>query len=134
MGYTIEKTTIFEKWIKGIGLLDGILSIEKSKVALKRVREILDISPNTDQAGDQVLSPALSAKDLAIKNLNFSYDVQTQVFKNVSFTIPQGKTTALAGESGIGKTTLCHLFMRLYTPDTGAITWGGQDIHRLDRN
>jgi ABC-type bacteriocin/lantibiotic exporter with double-glycine peptidase domain len=116
------------------GLLDGILSIQKSKVALKRVREILDISPSTDQTGDQVLSPALSAKDLAIEDLSFSYDGQTPVFKNVSFTIPHGKTTALAGESGIGKTTLCHLFMRLYTPDAGTITWSGQDIHSLDRN
>lgn len=86
-----------------------------------------------DQTGDQVLSPALSARDLAIDDLSFSYDGQTPVFKNVSFTIPHGKTTAIAGESGIGKTTLCHLFMRLYTPDAGTITWGGQEIHRLDR-
>ncbi|WP_165477755.1 ABC transporter ATP-binding protein [Desulfobacter hydrogenophilus] len=116
------------------GLLDGILSIQKSKVALKRVREILDISPSTNQTGDQVLSLELSAKDLAIEDLSFSYDGQTPVFKNLSFTIPHGKTTALAGESGIGKTTLCHLFMRLYAPDAGTITWGGKDIHSLDRN
>jgi ABC-type multidrug transport system fused ATPase/permease subunit len=115
-------------------LLDGILSIQKSKVALKRVREILDISPCADQTGDQVLGPALSAKDLAIDGLSFSYDGRTPVFNNLSFTIPHGKTTAIAGESGIGKTTLCHLFMRLYAPDAGTITWGGQEVHKLDRN
>jgi ATP-binding cassette subfamily B protein len=51
---------------------------------------------------------------------------------NVSFTIDEGQTIALAGENGSGKTTLAKLIAGLYRPTSGRITWGGVDIHEMD--
>lgn len=116
------------------GLLEGVLALQKSKVAIARVRAILDIAPDNDDAGDLVLSEQETGQDLVVDGAGFSYDPDNPVFRNISFTVPQGRITALAGESGVGKTTLCRLLLRLYSADSGAITWAGRDIRDLDRD
>ena len=115
------------------GLLDGVLAVQKSKVAIKRVREILEIPPCFDETGDLTLSEAEMSQDIALNGVNFSYDKETPVLKNISFTIPHGKIIAVAGESGVGKTTICHLLLKLFNPDSGTITWAGRDIRQLDK-
>ena len=73
--------------------------------------------------------------DIAFQNVDFSYSttVSTEsrrVLKNVSFTIPQGSTTAIVGPSGSGKTTICNLIARFYDVTDGRITLGGTDVRR----
>jgi ATP-binding cassette subfamily B protein len=65
--------------------------------------------------------------NIVFKNVSFSYD-KREVIDNVSFTIPQNKTTAIVGPSGSGKTTLCNLIAKFYDFDSGSITVGGYDI------
>jgi ABC-type multidrug transport system fused ATPase/permease subunit len=55
------------------------------------------------------------------------------VVKDVSFTIPAGRTTALLGASGAGKTTVVNLLLRLYDPDAGTIKVDGRDLSSLKR-
>lgn len=64
--------------------------------------------------------------DIELKNVAFRYE-EKQVLSDVSFTIRQGKTTLLMGESGSGKTTILNLLLRLYEPASGAILIGGTD-------
>ncbi|WP_041279233.1 ABC transporter ATP-binding protein [Desulfobacula toluolica] len=116
------------------GLLDGVLSLQKSKVAIKRVRKILDIPPCFDDTGDTILTKAQMEQDICVNGVGFSYDKNTRILNNTSFTLPSGKTTALVGPSGVGKTTLCHLLLRLFNPDAGTITWAGQDFKTFDKN
>nr|MCR5746126.1 ABC transporter ATP-binding protein/permease [Lachnospiraceae bacterium] len=71
--------------------------------------------------------------DIEFKNVDFSYSnaVTTEdrtVLKDVSFTIPQGSTTAIVGPSGSGKTTICNLIARFYDVTKGTITLGGTDV------
>lgn len=61
-------------------------------------------------------------------DVNFGYNHTRAVLKEVSFTIEPGEKLALVGESGEGKTTLSNLLMRLYEPQSGAITIDGTDI------
>ena len=71
---------------------------------------------------------SFSSFDMSIEHLNFSYDANKPVLKDVSFTVPQGSVCALVGESGCGKTTLLHLIARLYDFDSGSISIGGVNI------
>lgn len=66
--------------------------------------------------------------DIELKNVSFSYDNDTEVIKNISFTADQNEVTALVGMSGCGKTSILRLISRLYDYDDGKITIGGKDI------
>jgi ATP-binding cassette subfamily C protein CydCD len=72
---------------------------------------------------------------LALEQVSFSYPGQARrALDRVSFTIPAGKTVALVGMSGAGKTTTAQLLMRFWDPDQGRITLNGADLrqYRLD--
>ena len=71
--------------------------------------------------------------DIVFENVTFSYKQgeNTEVLKGVSFTASQGKTLALVGSSGGGKTTICHLIPRFYRRDGGKITVGGVDVDEV---
>src|SRR5215467_5306580 len=72
---------------------------------------------------------------LALENVSFIYPGQTRrALSGVSFDIPAGKTLALVGTSGAGKTTTAQLLMRFWDPDRGGITLNGADLrdYRLD--
>jgi ATP-binding cassette subfamily B protein len=65
--------------------------------------------------------------DIKIEDVTFSYEAR-QVIDHVSFTVPQGTTTALIGPSGCGKTTICNLIARFWDVDGGSISIGGIDV------
>lgn len=71
--------------------------------------------------------------DIEFKDVVFGYKNQdgrtADVLKSVSFTVEKGKTVALVGGSGGGKTTICNLLPRFYLRDQGSITIGGVDIN-----
>lgn len=113
------------------GVMDGVLAIQKSKVSIKRVREILDIEPGVDDKGTVILSDRGIERDIVFNNISFAYDHEETVLKHISFSIPQGKTTLIVGPSGIGKTTICHLLLKLFQPGSGNISWGDIDINQL---
>lgn len=67
--------------------------------------------------------------DIAVKDVTFTYQGKEKpALSHVSFTIPQGKTVALVGRSGSGKSTIANLFTRFYDVDSGSITLDEHDI------
>ena len=71
--------------------------------------------------------------DIVFSHLTFSYPKGDHpVFENISFTIPEGKTTAFVGSSGSGKSTIVKLLLRAYDYPTGSITIGGDELRSLD--
>ena len=78
---------------------------------------------------------ARGAAALALDKVNFTYPGQSRrALADVSFEIPAGKTVALVGTSGAGKTTTAQLLMRFWDPDSGRIKLNGADLrqYRLD--
>lgn len=69
--------------------------------------------------------------DITFHNVSFAYG-DKQVLHQLNITIPQGKTTALVGRCGSGKTTILSLIERLYVPSQGTITLAGKDIGHYD--
>lgn len=109
-----------------------ISEMSKAGVSIDRIAYILDEKEEDDRPG--VTKPAIN-KDIVFDKVNFKYEEGAAVLKNVSFTVPAGKTFAILGNTGSGKSTLVHLLNRLYDlPDgCGKITIGGVDIRDIDR-
>jgi len=113
------------------GLMEGFLAMQKSRVALTRVREILDIEPACPQGGDVIPADEKLRGDIVFENVSFAYEETEPVLNELSFHVPPGKVTALVGPSGVGKTTVCHLILRLFDPDAGRITLDGTDLKNV---
>lgn len=93
--------------------LDKLERIEHAKIIDKEGKDI-----------------TLKNTDIEFQNVTFSYD-KTPVLNDVSFSIPQGSTTAIVGPSGSGKTTICNLIARFYDVDNGKIIIGGENIRQM---
>jgi ATP-binding cassette subfamily C protein CydCD len=88
--------------------------------------------PVTDGPGGPACSGPVA---MTLEQVSFTYPGQTRrALADVSIAIPAGRTVALVGTSGAGKTTTAQLLMRFWDPDTGRITLGGRDLRdwRLD--
>lgn len=94
----------------------------------RRFVEIMDTEPAiVDAPGAEELRDVKG--DIEFKNVTFAYSENgRKVLDNISITVPHGKTVALVGPSGGGKTTLCHLIPRFYEVGSGSITVDGHDV------
>ena len=103
----------------------------KAMVSMKRVQAILHEEAEPDEPN--ALKPDLHG-DIVFDHVSFAYpDDNVPVLRDVSFAIPAGKTAAVLGGTGSGKSTMMYLLQRLYTPTSGKITIGGVDIQQIDR-
>ena len=103
----------------------------KAMVSMKRVQAILHEKAEPDEPN--ALKPDLHG-DIVFDHVSFAYpDDNVPVLRDVSFTIPAGKTAAVLGGTGSGKSTMMYLLQRLYAPTSGKITIGGVDIQQIDR-
>ena len=115
--------------VRGLGRI--LSEMSKAGVSIERLAYILDSEPESE-AG-RALTPPMD-RDIVFDHVSFSYGEQP-VLRDVSFTIPAGKTFAVLGATGSGKSTMMHLLDRLYdlAPGCGRITIGGTDIADISR-
>lgn len=85
-----------------------------------------------EPAPEKALPVPRRIETLSAENVWFSYNNEEQVLKNVSFTLEAGRTLAVVGPTGAGKTSLINLLVRFYDPDAGAVKINGTDIRRFD--
>ena len=97
--------------------------IQIMDASMERVLEVLNRTPLPEPDYD----PELGRFDIEFKDVRFRYG-DTDVLKDVSFTVPQNTITALVGPSGAGKTTIAHLIARFWDADSGRILVGGRNI------
>ena len=98
--------------------------------AAERIFEILDTKPEITDAEDVIEMPAIKG-EVTFENVTFSYDEQTDVLSNVSFTIKPGETIALVGPTGAGKTTIVNLISRFYDVQKGIVAIDGYDVKKV---
>lgn len=132
---TIGTLTIFTSYVGKllwpIRQLGRILSdAGKSSVAMERIDEIL--RQPTEPEEPNALKPSLKG-DIVFDHVTFSYADGREVLKDMSFTIPQGKTVAILGATGSGKSSVVHLIQRLFEPQQGEIRIGSTPIRQIDR-
>jgi len=116
------------------GPMNGFLEVQKAKISLSRVKEILEIQPDCLEYGDTIIRDEELEGEVVFDRVAFAYEKEEPVLQSLSFRIPAGKTTALIGPSGSGKTTVCHLAMRLFDPDSGSVSLDGIDLKTLRKD
>ncbi|MBA3679243.1 ABC transporter ATP-binding protein [Candidatus Saccharibacteria bacterium] len=98
-----------------------------------RLLDFLEIQSEFTDSPDAV--PLKQMESIEFKNVSFDYiDGKKGAVKNVSFEISPGKTIALVGPSGVGKSTLTKLFLRFYRPTNGSININGQPVENYTQD
>jgi subfamily B ATP-binding cassette protein MsbA len=108
---------------------DSFSNIHSGIAAGERVLELIDETPLiTDIAGAEVLKDFTG--EIKFENVSFAYN-ERQVLSNVNITIPSGKSVALVGPSGGGKSTMMDMIPRFMDPQEGRITLDGHDMKHV---
>ncbi|WP_083296078.1 MULTISPECIES: peptidase domain-containing ABC transporter [Sphingobacterium] len=114
-------------------LLSFMQSYQDAKISMERLNEIYETEEEEDIRKDY-LSRLPTQRDIEIRNLTFRYygAGNEPIFNKLNLTFPSGKTTAIVGTSGSGKTTILKLLLRFYDYEEGEILIGGKRLEQLD--
>ena len=125
-----------------MNLFNSYSSLIKSSGAGDKVFALLDRSPPAPATGSSavqscegcVVSPKDSPLSIQLQNVEFSYPSRPEhpVLSGLNLTIDRGKTVALIGSSGCGKSTIVGLLQRFYDPKEGRVLINGVDVQSLD--
>lgn len=107
---------------------------QRGTASLKRLNEIFEIEPEVaDHNADTTITKLEGA--IQIKNLSFSYGEDLPyIFKDITAKLDAGKTLAIVGPTGSGKTSLIELLVRIYNPPRGSIFIDGNELHTIPLN
>ena len=109
--------------------------VPRAKISANRITEVLNLEPTvkdpeTAEEMDEELRGVVE-----FRNVSFGYDeAENYVLTDVSFTANKGKTTAIIGSTGSGKSTIANLLMRFYDVNEGAVLFAGKDIRNLKQD
>lgn len=137
----VEKTLLGSAFITYMALAYNILTpakaiskasynVKSGLAAADRVFSVLE-EVNTIQSKDDAVFKETFDQQISIKNINFRYE-EENVLKDFSLTVPKGKTVALVGQSGSGKSTIANLLTRFYDVQEGQIEIDGTNIKDMD--
>ncbi|KAM6552266.1 hypothetical protein CsatB_002074 [Cannabis sativa] len=105
----------------------------KARDSTASIFKILDSKPSIDSSSDEGVTLPTITGDIELHHVSFRYSTRpnVEIFRDLSLTIPSGKTVALVGESGSGKSTVISLIERFYDPLSGQVTLDGVDIKKF---
>ncbi|XP_073702575.1 ATP-dependent translocase ABCB1 [Garra rufa] len=137
--YSIGKvlTVFFSVMIGSFSLGQGapnLESIAKARGAAYEVYKTIDMPRPIDSSSKEGHKPDHVKGDIEFKNIYFNYPSRkdVKILNGMSLKVPHGKTIALVGASGCGKSTTIQLLQRFYDPDAGEVTLDGHDIRSLN--
>lgn len=114
-------------------LLGFMQSYQDAKISLERLNEIYETEEEEDIRKDY-LTKLPEDRTIELRNLTFRYygAGNEPVFSKLNLSFPSGRTTAIVGASGSGKTTILKLLLRYYNPEEGEILVGGKRLDQID--
>ncbi|MDO5078838.1 ABC transporter ATP-binding protein [Streptococcus minor] len=115
-----------------IEVTQNFATLQTSMVSAERVFAMMD---RKDYEPRQAISnQEVTLGNIEFKNVSFSYDGETDVLKDISFSVNSGETIAFVGHTGSGKSSIINLFMRFYEFDRGHILIDGVDIRNYSQS
>lgn len=128
--------TMFAVMIGGLALgqsAPSMTAFAKARVAAAKIFRIIDHKPSVDRNAKTGLELDTVSGQLELKNVEFSYPSRPEIkiLNNFNLVVPAGKTIALVGSSGSGKSTVVSLIERFYDPTSGQLMLDGNDIKTL---
>ena len=104
--------------------------IKQSLVDMEVMFDLIDVPPEVTSPPD---APALTVAggEVVFEHVDFGYDPRRPILRDVSFTVPAGKTVAIVGPSGAGKSTISRLLFRFYDVTAGRVLVDGQDVRAV---
>lgn len=112
-------------------LINFMEQYQNGVTGFERFIEIMDAVPETDDEGAVDIGRAEGHIELC--DVSYSYDEGKEVLNHINLNIEKGKTFALVGPSGGGKTTICHLIPHFYDLSSGRILIDGRELHEITR-
>lgn len=112
-------------------LLSVQVDVVRSLALFSRIFEYMDLVPEIRSKKDS-LTPELLKGDLRFHNVCFAYDSDRPILKDISFHVRPGRTLAMVGPSGSGKSSITNLIPRLYDVTEGKVLLDGHDVRDLD--
>lgn len=115
--------------------VQDILSMQYSfttaKAAMSRINKILNLS--LEKNGQTLLKEKKNGLDIKVENLNFSYNEEKEILKDISLNIKHKEKVALIGASGSGKTTLAQILAGFYTKKSGSIHYNNVNVNEINK-
>ena len=117
-------------------LIGFFRSLQDAKLSLERLNEVQN-HPTEEQNSHQktflITDNSNQNSEIQFKNVSFQYEgpKSPYVLKDINFTIPDGKITAIVGASGSGKTTLMKLLLKFYDPTQGELFFNSENINNI---
>ena len=142
-GYTNERLTLGDfsfvtstcfyirrsMWIASVNLLNLFKEIGIAKEAFNSLMN----SKNSYKQPKTISKLLTNSFDIQLNSINFSYDEQNYLFKDLTLHIAEGQHTIVNGKSGCGKTTLMHIISNLLSVKSGKVLIGNAEIHTLTK-
>ncbi|XP_071685590.1 ABC transporter B family member 1 [Rutidosis leptorrhynchoides] len=130
-------STMFSVMIGGLALgqsAPSMAAFTKARVAAAKIFRIIDHKPSVDRNCESGLELDSVSGQLELKNVDFAYPSRpdVKILNNFNLSVPAGKTIALVGSSGSGKSTVVSLIERFYDPTSGQVILDGHDIKGLN--
>ena len=115
--------------------VNSLLNIQvdwiRSMALFTRIFEYFDMKVEIENPENAIV-PASASGEVEFSHVNFSYDEERQILKDVSFRLESGRSVAIVGPSGSGKSTIINLIPRLYDVQSGSVSFDGNDVRKLD--
>jgi ATP-binding cassette subfamily B multidrug efflux pump len=107
--------------------------VQSAMASAERIFQLLD-TPAPLLPAAAIKDFDMASADVEFRGISFSYDGKLRVLQDISFHVQPGRTLAIVGATGSGKTTLVNLLERFYEPDAGKIFIGGRELDAIDIN
>ena len=117
------------------GPVNNLLNIQvdwiRSMALFTRIFEYFDMPVEIQNAPDAI-TPENACGEVEFEHVDFRYNPERQILKDVNFKLEHGRSIAIVGPSGSGKSTIINLIPRLYDVESGCVKFDGVDVRQLD--